>query len=203
MGERQAIDIRASLAGIGAMGWLAVLAIVIGLAVVVRSVGSFGEVVFASSVAGVSDPEAMQLARFVERYEQSYENNSDRFIGRSAFFVPPAPIPPAPPPPPRRDPVETPPPRDPGPPPPPSTYGGPGIAYVWDDRVTFDNDMTLIAGGEGGSGVEVISTNLPWSVKVRWREIEFDVQLFERTTPSFMVDPSENDEQAADRSGEL
>jgi len=187
MSERQAIDIRASLSGIGAMGWLAMLAIVIGLVVLVRS-----------SVGADSDPAALQLAQFAERYERSYENHRERFIGRSAFFVPPAPVPPPPPPPPARDPVVQERPRDPGPPPPPSTYGGPKIAYVWDDRVTFENDMTLTAGGEGESGVEVLETNLPWSVKVRWREVEFDVQLFERTTPSFMVDPSENEEQAAD-----
>ena len=86
-------------------------------------------------------------------------------------------------------------------PPPPSRYGGPSIAYVWDDRVTFENDMTLTAGGEGQSGVEVLSTNLPWSVKVRWRGVEFDVQLFERTTSDFLVKPE--DEPAEDQSGDL
>jgi len=202
MNERQAVDFRASFTGIGAIGWLAMLAILITLVVVVRSVGAFGEVVFASSVGGGSDPAATQLAQFAERYELSYETNRDRFIGRSAFYVPPAPVPPPPvrePDPPRREPA----PVVPSDPPPPTTYGGPRIAFVWDDRVTFENDMTLTVGGEGRGGVEVLSTNLPWSVKVRWREVEFDVQVFERTTPSFMVDPSKNEEQAGNRSGEL
>jgi hypothetical protein len=63
--------------------------------------------------------------------------------------------------------------------------------------------MTLTAGGEGRQGVEVLSTNLPWSVKLRWREVEFDVQLFERTTQQFLVPQDNNDSQAGERSGDL
>lgn len=202
MGERT-IDVRAQLSSISAMGWLAVLAALLALVIAFRVLLSFSVTMFASSGIDGTDPEALQLARYAERFQQGVVRDAQRFVGRSAFFVPPAPVPPPPPPPPPRDPVETPPSRDPGPPPPPSSYGGPRIAFVWDDRVTFDNNMTLVAGGEGQNGVEVLETNLPWSVKVRWREVEFDVQLFERTTPSFLVDPSENTDQAGDRSGDL
>ncbi len=201
--NQRTVDARALLSGIGAVGWFAILAAILALVIAFRVIVSFSMTLLATDGVDSSDPQALQLARYAERHQEAIERDAQRFVGRSAFFVPPAPVPPPPPPPPPRDPVETPPPRDPGPPPPPSSYGGPKIAYVWDDRVTFENDMTLIVGGEGQSGVEVLETNLPWSVKVRWREVEFDVQLFERTTPSFLVDPSENNDQAGERSGDL
>jgi len=197
------VDYRGLFASLGALGWFAILAAALAIVVAIRVLVPFSATVLGGAGAEGTDPESLQLARFAERYQESYQRDGQRFVGRSAFFVPPAPVPPPPPPPPPRDPVETPPARDPGPPPPPSSYGGPKIAYVWDNQVTFENDMTLTAGGEGESGVEVLETNLPWSVKVRWREVEFDVQLFERTTQSFLVDPSENNDQADDRSGEL
>lgn len=197
------VDYRGLLSSVGALGWFAILAAFLAIVIAFRVLVPFSATVFGGNGTEGADPESLQLARYAERYQEAYQRDGQRFVGRSAFFVPPAPVPPPPPPPPPREPVVDERPRDPGPPPPPSSYGGPKIAYVWDDRVTFENDMTLTAGGEGESGVEVLETNLPWSVKVRWREVEFDVQLFERTTKSFLVDPSENNDQADDRSGEL
>lgn len=211
MNERS-VDWKTLLNGIGLLGWVALLAVALAVIIAVRALLPLGVDLVAGGgpVAIGADTQQTRdefLARTVERYQANFVREAERFNGRSVFFVPPVPVPPPPPPlPPVERPVVEP--RDPGPPPPPTRYGGPGIVYVWDDEVKFDNDMVLKVGGEGQSGVEVLSTDLPWSVKVRWREVEFDVQLFERTTPQFLVpreqnQGNDNDNQADERSGDL
>ncbi len=195
------VDYRGLASGLGWLGWLAVVAFGLALYAGVASVVPAAKDFFGRTSSSAVSIDANLRERGLERFSSDLERDATRFTNRSAFFVPPAPIPPPPPPPPPRDEEEDPEPVVPREPPPPSRYGGPSIAYVWDDRVTFENDMTLTAGGEGQSGVEVLSTNLPWSVKVRWRGVEFDVQLFERTTSDFLVKPE--DEPAEDQSGDL
>ncbi|MGP1347842.1 MAG: hypothetical protein ACTS3F_14390 [Phycisphaerales bacterium] len=138
-----------------------------------------------TSAESLRDPTA-----WAERYEQRVATNRDRLTGRSPFFTPPAPPPPPPPPPPPRPVVEeddeddAPPP----PPPPPSRYSGPAIIAMMGDVVWFENDRRLRI-GEEASGVTVVSTRPPWSAKLRWNGVEFDVPLFERTTAEFLEDP--------------
>ncbi len=197
------IDYRALVSGLGWLGWLAVLALCLALYIGVMAAVPVASDLFDVTRSSSVTIDANQRGRGLERFGSDLDRDKSRFINRSAFFVPPAPIPPPPPPPPPRVEEEDPEPVVPREPPPPSRYGGPPIAYVWDDRVTFENDMTLTVGGEGQSGVEVLSTNLPWSVKVRWRDVEFDVQLFERTTSDFLVQPEDEDDRDTSRSGDL
>lgn len=194
------VDYRGLLSGLGLLGWLAVLAVCLAMYVGIAAAIPVATDVFGGTNGVSVTIDANQRERGLGRFGSELERDTRRFTNRSAFFVPPAPIPPPPPPPPPREVEEEPEPVVPREPPPPSRYGGPEIAYVWDDRVTFENDMTLTVGGEGQSGVEVLSTNLPWSVKVRWRGVEFDVQLFERTTSDFLVQPEDEPE---DQSGDL
>ncbi|MCA9278940.1 MAG: hypothetical protein H6815_13260 [Phycisphaeraceae bacterium] len=93
--------------------------------------------------------------------------------GRTAFFVPDAP-----PPPPAPDPAPVVK-RDDGPPPPPSHYGGPKIVAMIDGKVWLDNGDHLKVGEEGG-GVAIKRINAPWSATVEWKDVEFDVPLFDR-----------------------
>ncbi len=202
MNERH-VDYRALASSVGLLGWFAVVMLIVALYIGVRSAIPMASDFFATVDTSGAVEESADAAKNMELFEQASLKDAERFIGRSVFFVPPAPVPPPPPPPPPREPVERTPPPDPGPPPAPSVYGGPKIAFVWNDQVTFENDMTLTVGGEGQSGVEVLSTNLPWSVKLRWREVEFDVQLFERTTQNFLVQPEDDEDQTGDRSGDL
>ncbi|MCW5756132.1 MAG: hypothetical protein KIT54_02745 [Phycisphaeraceae bacterium] len=98
--------------------------------------------------------------------------------GRSPFYVPsppPPPPPPAPPPPPPPPPAPPP-----APPPPPSTYGGPKVVAVVHDRVLFA-DKRWVSVGEGkDDDLVVLEASAPWSIRVRWKGIEFDVPLLPR-----------------------
>ncbi|MFI4882844.1 MAG: hypothetical protein ACIAQU_09705 [Phycisphaerales bacterium JB064] len=98
--------------------------------------------------------------------------------GRSPFFVPGAPPPPPPPPPPVSPPAPPPPP--PAPPPPPSSYGGPKVVAVVNEQVLFDNKKWIGVGETEGEDLEVLEASAPWSIRVRWKGIEFDVPLLSR-----------------------
>lgn len=97
--------------------------------------------------------------------------------GRSPFFVPGAPPPPPPPSPP--PPPPAPPPPPPAPPPPPSSYGGPDVVAVVHDRVLF-KDKDWLAVGEQDGDLEVLESLAPWSIKVKWKGVAFDVPLLTR-----------------------
>lgn len=198
----RSVDYKSLATSIGLLGWLALGMLGLAILVGVRSAVPLASVALQGAAGSVSGEMTAQADRRIAQFVEASSREADRFANRSVFFVPPAPVPPPPPLPPPREPVvevE----REPVAPPPPSRYGGPKIAYVWDDRVVFENDMTLTVGGEGQSGVEVLSTDLPWSVKLRWREVEFDVQLFERTTSDFLVRPEDDEDQTGSRSGDL
>jgi hypothetical protein len=99
-----------------------------------------------------------------------------RIDGRSLLFIPSAP---PPPPPPRVAEADRPPPAPPPPPPPPSRYGGPQVVALINDTVWFAGGEK-VAAGESGAGVRVIAVNAPWSARVEWSGVEFDVDLFAR-----------------------
>jgi len=99
-----------------------------------------------------------------------------RIDGRSLFFVPSAP---PPPPPPAVAEADRPPPAPPPPPPPPARYGGPQIVALINDTVWFAGGEK-VAAGESGGGVRVIAVDAPWSAKVEWSGVEFEVDLFAR-----------------------
>lgn len=98
--------------------------------------------------------------------------------GRSPFFVPGAPPPPPPPAPPPAPPPPPPPP--PAPPPAPSTYAGPKVVAVVNEQVLFDNKKWIGVGESESADLEVLEASAPWSIRVRWKGVEFDVPLLGR-----------------------
>jgi hypothetical protein len=92
--------------------------------------------------------------------------------GRTMFFTPDAP------PPPPREIVDAGP-AEPEPDPPPSRYGGPSIVGMMFDSVWFSNDTTLEI-GESGGGITLLGMDAPWSARVEWRGVEFDVPFMQR-----------------------
>jgi hypothetical protein len=118
------------------------------------------------------------------------EKYKEQFNGRSVFFKPPAwPSPPI---------VKVPDDDDNDIPPPPPTppedkiYTGPGILYALGDVIRFKaksaSEKPLdIRVGEEKNGVRVISTNLPWTVRVGYRSKEWDVPIFNRGEDKFLL----------------
>lgn len=106
--------------------------------------------------------------------------------GRSLFFVPPRP-PPPPTPRPKED--HTPPP--PAPDPKPTRYGGPSIQALVTGTVWFSDGKKAEIGetiGSGSSAVTVLAADTPYAVKLRWKEQDWDVAMFDRDNAVF---PSE------------
>lgn len=124
----------------------------------------------ASGAAGGTDP--------VSFFNTAMTKDAGEFNGRSLFFVPPPPPPPPPPPaPPKKD--------EPAPPPPPppkiTSYGGPKIIGAVGGYVWFDNSKRLRVGGDADFDVQVISvTEVPWTARVVYKGVEFDVPIFEK-----------------------
>lgn len=132
------------------------------------------------------DPRTM-VTELVAMHDEDFEIYKDRFLGRSLFYLPPAPR--------RREPVVPPPPiREERPKPEPvvveapeptapAQYTGPSPMFAIGDVVTFkpvrasDSDL-VVRVGEESQGVRVIAMDLPWSIRVGHRGGEYDVPLF-------------------------
>jgi len=68
----------------------------------------------------------------------------------------------------------------------PARYSGPDPIAVINNTVWF-SDSTQIAVGKERGGIRVVSVDrAPWTVRLKWRNVEFDVPIFENTTPSFL-----------------
>lgn len=61
----------------------------------------------------------------------------------------------------------------------PTRYAGPSIIAMINGAVWFA-DGQRIEPGKDGRGVTVVSLNAPWSARILWQGVEFDVGLFER-----------------------
>ncbi|MEQ8843992.1 MAG: hypothetical protein RIB58_03980 [Phycisphaerales bacterium] len=149
---------------VGAAGAAAGVAMLVSLAGIARSMAQ-------------SLPQGSSLVGDTQEMGDVTAGYRAQLDGRSPFFVPGAPPPPPPPAPPPAPPAPPPPP--PAPPPPPSSYGGPKVVAVVNDRVLFDNKDWLGIGEESGE-LEVLGASAPWSIRVRWKDVEFDVPLLER-----------------------
>jgi len=124
-----------------------------------------------------------------ERRVGQFNERQTRYLaqaqGRSMFVVPPPPNELAA----GEKPAEEETPDAEGPAPKPSRYAGPDPIAVINNAVWF-SDSTVVAVGKERSGVRVVSVDdAPWSVRLRWREVEFDVPIFENTTQSFLTKP--------------
>lgn len=159
--------------GVGA----AAVAVLAGYALWTAS-GLMGSILtFGSS----SDP-SEGLTDSLKRHEQLAAVDAKRFNGRSAFFAPPAPV--------RKVPKPVKPPEAPKPPPPPPPpsapreYAGPKpIGAV--GTLVFFADNSQIRVGEEKSGVKVLSSEAPWSVKLAHGGGEYDVPLWTKGKEEF------------------
>jgi len=168
-----------------ATGAAAVAALAFALVVALSSAGGLLRALRFS--AAQSDAVARDQQERAERFNKDLDNWRAQLDGRSMFFVPPAPPAPAP----TEGAVV-----DRGPPPPPSSYAGPRIVAIVGSTVWFDNGDTVAAGAEPVGGLSVVSVSPPWSARVLWRGVEFDVPLFDRTTDRFLepaLDPIPTD----------
>lgn len=168
------------------LGWVGVVAVVAALLVIGFGAWSFIQAAFVKP-PDLSSVIADQKER-VAKFQDSFARHMKQIEGRQMFFPPP------PPPEPEEGAEEEPTVAD-GPPPPPSRYGGPNIIAMIGKSVWFDDGRMLEVGDEDG-GLEVIELRGPWSAILKWRGVEFDVPLFERTTEQFIVKP---DHQTDDR----
>lgn len=145
----------------------------------------------ASAISSSAPPAAEEAAvdtKRIEAFRADVDAHVKQFAGRSMFFVPPAPPPPPPPP----EPVDDTPVED----PPPSSYGGPAIVAMVGDTVWLADGTRLALASSAASDIDVVSINPPWGARLKWRGVEFDVPLFDRTTLRFIEPPS----QASDAS---
>lgn len=157
----------AATRGLGWSGWTAVLLLAVTVAIAARS-----GVALIGSLFGPSGEDSLADRRGLDPSEDILRNHVAQIDGRTMFFTPDAP----PPPPPQVTERE---PEAPRPDPAPSRYGGPAIVGMMFDSVWFSNEMRLQV-GESGSGVRVISMDAPWSARLEWRDVEFDVPFMER-----------------------
>jgi hypothetical protein len=151
----------------------------------------------ASAIASKAPPAAEEAAddtKRIEAFRAGVDAHVKQFAGRSMFFVPPAPPPPPPPP----EPVDDTPVED----PPPSSYGGPAIVAMVGDTVWLADGTRLALASSAASDIDVVSINPPWGARLKWRGVEFDVPLFDRTTLRFMEQPSRDGDQPQQSEGE-
>jgi hypothetical protein len=147
--------------------------------------------VFSSAFNGIDqghDP-ATELASLISEHDAAMTMARDRFNGRSPFFPPSHPQ--------RereeqKEVIEF---KQPTPTvvPEPSIYVGPTPIYAIGDTVWFqpprpgDPQLVLSVGQSVADNLTVISTDLPWSIKVRWSGKEFDLKLFENNGEPFLL----------------
>lgn len=152
--------------------------------------------VFTSGTGAARPAEAVD--KLMAKHDEGMKTYQTRLNGRSPFFKPP-PKYVAPPPLPPKPKDEEPPP----PPPPvaPVTYGGPSLTAIFGDEAWFkaptttDKPFTLKVGEtEPKSGVKLLSSDAPWSVRVAHKGGEYTVgftsAMFDRTKSDMFFKPS-------------
>ncbi|MBL0926986.1 MAG: hypothetical protein IBJ11_04945 [Phycisphaerales bacterium] len=161
---------------IGPLGVAGGVAAGLALAALVLALWTLVPTLLSPAVRPPSGLEQRQdrLKQFAEAFEGQLKNIG----GRSLFALPPRPTPPR-----RAGPVA--PPSDAK----PSSYGGPAIIAITGFGVLFEDGRLLRQGNAANEGLRVVSINPPWGARLEWRGAEFDVPLFERTTPEFLVKP--------------
>ena len=170
--------LRAAWARLNAWGMVALGAAALALIMLIGSGWPLVRDMFQRRVGDVAALEAEQEKQ-AGLYASAMEERVKQIDGRSMFFIPPAPAEVA-----QKEKEEEP--KDDGPPPKPTRYAGPDVIAVVNGTVWFGNDRRIAVGQEK-DGVRVVGiANSPWSVKLEWRGVEFDVQVFERTTDRFL-----------------
>ena len=162
--------------------WTPRLAVTLALVVIAGVVtlsGMFSLLLALLTFGGNVDP-ATTLENSLKKHEQLAKVDRDRFDGRSAFFMPPAPV--------RNIPKPAPPPKIEKPLPPPAPvisteYLGDKPKSVLGPIVYFESFQIKV--GEESNGIKVLATNAPWSVKLGYKGGEYDVVLWTRYKEDF------------------
>lgn len=177
-GQRGVERLRAAWARLNGWGMVGAAVVALCIVVIVMSGWPFVRDMVVRRVGDVGALEAEQ-ERQVGLYASAMDERLKQINGRSMFFVPPAPADVA-----EKEKEE---PKDQGPAPKPTRYAGPDVIAVINGTVWFGNDRRIPV-GEEEDGIKVMSVaDSPWSVKLEWRGVQFDVQVFERTTDRFLV----------------
>lgn len=177
---------------LGRVSWLALALAVAAAAALAVTVGPLVRALLIPA-PGDAGEEAQERRQRLESYRRSMEDRVAQAIGRSMFWVPPAPDA-------AEEAGEEPEaePEPAGPPPRPSRYGGPEVIAVINGAVWFEND-DVVRVGESAGGVGVVSVDgSPWTVRLTWRGVEFDVEIFERTTQRFLAPRRDDDAERTD-----
>lgn len=156
--------------------------VVAGIVLVVPLPGLLAAM-FTTSIGQDRAGENMQA--YLAAHETDLAIYRERFEGRSLFFRPPAPARAAP----KQESVKKP---DEPPPPPtiPKTYGGPAVIAAIGDQVWFKGkDRLKLRVGEERSGVKVLASNPPWTVKLAYAGGEYDVPVFKDYQTKFRSNP--------------
>jgi hypothetical protein len=164
----------------GALG-VSLLAIILASLFVFSGVATVITTALAGGTGGAKS--AQEIGKLTAKHQELTKSYQERFNGRSVFYKPPPPPKPQVAPPPRH---EEPPPPPPGPAPPPTTYTGPTVSFKVGDTVYFkaatgSGKPFKLNLGETGSGVKVVSTSSPWTVRLAHSGREYDVPLFSGT----------------------
>jgi hypothetical protein len=148
----------------------ALLVLIAGIVVVTLAIPMLIDIVRAAprEIKAPDDPKNV-----AEEQKVVFERHLAQIKGRSLFHVP---VPPAP----VEEPEEA---NEDRPPPAPTTYGGPALVAMLTDTVWFSGGKKLKV-GEAADGVEVVALRPPWDAKLKWKGVEFDVNLFERSKVS-------------------
>jgi hypothetical protein len=161
---------RSATAAMTRAGWLATAAVVLALLAVSGGIYALTRALLVRS-ADVTASVQQQTER-VTKFKESFDRQLAQLAGRTMFHTPP------------KTGEEEPAPA--GPPPKPTRYGGPEIIALIGDAVWFKDGQVLRVGEQGDDELEVVEPRGPWSAVLRWRGVEFDVPLFERTTSEFL-----------------
>lgn len=167
--------IRTAAAQLEGWGIGAVLAAILAIIILIWQAPALGRAALTS--APVKAEEEKREQERVERFRASFEAPLKQIVGRSMFFVPPEPAAlaqaaEAP----SEDKQAT-----------PSRYAGPNIIAMINGTVWFDDGRRLTIGADAPGSLKVLGMNAPWSARLEWEGVEFEVPLFERTTPRFLV----------------
>ncbi len=167
-------DPKAIARTLGVPGCIAVVALLGALFVVAREVPAFVSALMLPR--GVGKETVAQSAQRTEQYNAAFDGYLAQVDGRSMFFVP------APP----RQAAKTEDKAKDDKPSVPTSYGGPKIIAMINDKVWFDDNTSASIGADENSGLKVVGLNTPWGARIAWRGVEFDVPLFDRTTERFI-----------------
>lgn len=155
------------------LGWTGLLAllgvVLVGVVLVYQAIG----VVRAARVPSAQQQRSANKDQELDQaYRESFSAYLPQIKGRSLFYVPAPPTV-----------AEASEPEDEGPapePPKPSSYGGPKIIAMINDEVWLEDKKRLTIGGSEGGDVRLVALSAPWSARLEWRGVEFDVPFLKR-----------------------